>query len=158
MSENEKKLLCKAQSYCVAVERCVSEVCARLEKWGADTELSETIIGQLKEDKFIDEKRYAVAFVRDKYRFNQWGRIKIAQALRLKSLSDADIQQGLEAIDEEEYRKILQALLVQKKKSVKASSDYERNGKLIRFALGRGFEMNFIMQYVNQSADDDCFD
>ena len=38
----------------------------------------------------------------------------------------------------------------QKKRSVKANTDYERNGKLIRFAIGRGFEMEEILRCVKQ--------
>ena len=158
MSADEKKILCKAEAYCATVERCVSEVRSRLEKWGADHHLSDVILAKLQEDKFIDEQRFASAFVRDKYRFNQWGRVKIAQSLRLKCLSDADIQIGLDAIDEEEYRQILASLIAQKRKSVKGASAYERNGKLIRFALGRGFEMNLILQYVKEPEDESCFE
>ncbi len=56
----------------------------------------------------------------------------------------------LEAIDESEYLSILSGLIEQKKRSVKASTDYERNGKLIRFAIGRGFEMEEILRCVKQ--------
>ena len=36
--------------------------------------------------------------------------------------------------------------------------DYERNMKLIRFALGRGFEMQAIRQCLPDSAETDIFD
>ena len=39
----------------------------------------------------------------------------------------------------------------QKSKSIKAESDYERNQKLVRFALGRGFTFDLIRQCVNTS-------
>ena len=138
-SENEVRN--KAEAYCSSVERCVSEVEAKLEQWGADNGIKE---------KYIDQQRYCAAFVRDKYRFNQWGRMKIVQALRLKKIPANVISLGLEAIDESEYLSILSGLIEQKKRSVKASTDYERNGKLIRFAIGRGFEMEEILRCVKQ--------
>ena len=63
----------------------------------------------------------------DKYRFNQWGRVKIAQALRLKQLPPAAIEEGLLEIDEDEYADILRSLITRKLRTVKAASDYDRN-------------------------------
>ena len=147
-SENEVRN--KAEAYCSSVERCVSEVEAKLEQWGADNGIKERVIEHLIKGKYIDQQRYCAAFVRDKYRFNQWGRLKIVQALRLKKIPANVISLGLEAIDESEYLSILSGLIEQKKRSVKANTDYERNGKLIRFAIGRGFEMEEILRCVKQ--------
>ena len=77
------------------------------------------------------------------------GRLKIVQALRLKKIPANVISLGLEAIDESEYLSILSGLIEQKKrKRQKQNTDYERNGKLIRFAIGRGFEMEEILRCV----------
>ena len=149
----------KAEAYCSSVERCVSEVEAKLEQWGADHEIKDRVIEHLIKEKYIDQRRYCAAFVRDKYRFNQWGRMKIVQALRLKKIPSDVISLGLEEIDESEYLSILSGLVEQKKRSIKANTDYERNGKLIRFAIGRGFEMEEILRCVKQiDADVDYLD
>lgn len=149
----------KAEAYCLSVERCVSEVEAKLEQWGADHEIKDRVIEHLIKEKYIDQRRYCAAFVRDKYRFNQWGRMKIVQALRLKKIPTDVISLGLEEIDESEYLSILSGLVEQKKRSIKANTDYERNGKLIRFAIGRGFEMEEILRCVKQiDADVECLD
>lgn len=151
-SENE--LRSKAEAYCSSVERCVSEVEAKLEQWGAEDECKERVIRCLIDEKYIDQKRYCAAFVRDKYRFNQWGRVKIVQALRLKKIPADIISLGLEEIDESEYLSVLSGLVEQKKKTVKANTEYERNGKLIRFAVGRGFEMEEILRCIKQTDAD----
>ena len=140
----------KAEAYCSSVERCVSEVEAKLEQWGADHEIKDRVIEHLIKEKYIDQRRYCAAFVRDKYRFNQWGRMKKVQGLRLKKIPTDVISLGLEEIDESEYLSILSGLVEQKKRSIKANTDYERNGKLIRFAIGRGFEMEEILRCVKQ--------
>jgi regulatory protein len=73
----------------------------------------------------------------------------VQQALWQKHI-DADIQQRvLDEIDEKEYLDILRPLLKQKRKSIKAESDYELNQKLVRFALGRGFGFDIIRQCLN---------
>ena len=96
--------------------------------------------------------------MRDKYRFNQWGRLKIVQALRMKQLDSAHIQEGLEEIDDQEYFQILGRLLKQKARGVKAASAYERNVKLMRFAAGRGFTMDEIQRVVKQVDTDEPVD
>lgn len=117
---------------------------------GADEEQIPAIIAHLEKERYLDAVRFCRFFVRDKYRFNQWGRMKIVQALRMKQLDAAQIQEGLEEIDEGEYLRMLERLLKQKARSVKAASGYERNAKLIRFAAGRGFTMDEIMKVVKQ--------
>ena len=144
----EKEILNKAEAYCSAVERCPSDVEAKLKAWGASPETVAAVMERLFKEKFLDTVRFCSAYVRDKYRFNQWGRVKIAQSLRMKGLASDEINAGLEAIDEDEYYGILKNLLKQKSKSIKVETDYERNAKLIRFAAGRGFTMQEIMRFV----------
>lgn len=145
----------KAEAYCSLVEHCSDDVLRKLEQWGVPSESHEQIIEYLKKERFIDERRYAIAFVRDKYRFNQWGRIKIAQALRMKHIPSACIDEAMEEIDEQEYLNILTSLLKKKVRSIKASNDYERNGKLVRFAAGHGYEIGDILLCMKRMGYDD---
>ena len=73
----EKELLVKAEAYCVAAERCPSEVEDKLQKWGAEDDAKARIMARLLEERYLDGTRFCRFFVRDKYRFNQWGRMKI---------------------------------------------------------------------------------
>lgn len=155
---SEAEIKSKAEAYCSAVERCPSEVEEKIRKWGASEEVTAQIMAYLHRERYLDAARFCRFYVRDKYRFNQWGRMKIAQMLRMKGLSDGDIQSGLEEIDTEEYDGILKKLLKQKMKSIKAANDYERSMKLIRFAMGRGFTLEEIRRYVNQLDPDEDFD
>ena len=82
------------------------------------------------------------------------GRIKIMQAFRLKNIPDTCCREALTEIEEEEYLCVLRKLLQSKARSVKAASDYERNGKLIRFGLSRGFEMNAITRCLHVEEED----
>ena len=113
------------------------------------------MIEHLKKERYVDDARYAVAYVRDKYRFNQWGRIKISQALKMKHIDSQSISLALQEIDEEEYLSILTSLLRKKKKSVKANNEYERNGKILRFAASHGYEMDTILHCMEQMEEGD---
>lgn len=149
----------KAEAYCAMSEHCTDDVCRKLEQWGAPLAAYESILEHLKKEKYVDDARYAIAFVKDKYRFNQWGRMKIVQALRLKQIASVEINQALEEIDDTEYSDILMSVIRRKLPTIKAVNDYERKGKLVRFAAGRGYEVEKILQCLKRIGyDDDSFD
>ena len=145
----------KAETYCSRAEHCKSEVLAKLSQWGAPEESWEDILQHLEKERYIDEHRYAHAFVRDKYRFSQWGTTKIRHALRLKNIPSECYADAIEEIDSEEYLSALTDLLRRKLRSVKAASDYERNGKLIRFAASHGYGMDDILRCLKQIGCDE---
>ena len=153
MSAEEARL--KAEAYCSLSEHCKSEVLGKLQQWGAPEKTWEAILNHLEKERYVDESRYATFFVRDKYRFNQWGRIKIAQALRMKHIPSACIDEAMDEIDEQEYLNILTSLLKKKVRSIKESNDYERNGKLVRFAAGHGYEIGDILLCMKRMGYDD---
>ena len=134
------EILYKLAARCSTSEQCLSDVEAKLKRYDLSEEKRTRILQHLVEEKYIDDKRYAEAFVRDKYRFNKWGRIKIAQGLRMKGIDNGTVNVAMGVIDETEYLHILRELIKAKRKSIRGKSDYEVNGKLIRFAIGRGFE------------------
>lgn len=148
----EAEALNKAAAYCSAAEHCISEVRGKLRTWGMEQH-ADAIVARLTEEKFIDEKRYAHSFVKEKIRYNRWGRVKTAQALRQKEIPSALIREALEAFDEDEYEEILRQLIQSKARTIKACSEYEKNGKLIRFALSRGFEMPLITRHLHVEED-----
>lgn len=142
--------LAKAEAYCSVAEHCKDEVLRKLEQWGAPVDSFEPIIRHLEKENYLDEQRYAIAFARDKYRFNQWGKVKISQALKLKHVPSKCISVALQEIDEEEYESILASLLRKKSLSIKANNAYERNGKLVRFAVGHGYGMEEVFRCMQR--------
>ncbi|MBQ6200112.1 MAG: RecX family transcriptional regulator [Prevotella sp.] len=147
MTEQEAYL--QLAALCAQAEHCQQEMRDKMRRWELDETVQNRIIDCLIKERYIDDERYARAFVKDKIRYNKWGRRKVQQALWQKHI-DADIQQQvLDEIDEKEYLDILRPLLKQKRKSIKAESDYELNQKLVRFALGRGFGFDIIRQCLN---------
>ncbi len=150
------EILYKLAARCSTSEQCLSDVEAKLKRYDLSEEERTRILQHLVEEKYIDDRRYAEAFVRDKYRFNKWGRIKIAQGLRMKGIDNGTVNVAMGVIDETEYLHILRELIKAKRKSIRGKSDYEVNGKLIRFAIGRGFEFAAIRSCmdVDENYDD----
>ena len=132
--------LSKAAAYCAKGEHCAFDIREKLRQWGFEGPEAEEIVNKLQAQGFIDETRYAKAFINDKYRFAKWGRIKIEQGLRMKQIPSAVFRPLMEeVIDKEAYMQILQDLLAQKRKSLKEDDAYQLKAKHTRFALQRGF-------------------
>ena len=143
---------------CAQAEHCEQEMRDKMKRWEIDESVQNQVIGRLTKERYIDNERYARAFVKDKIRYNKWGRRKVQQALWLKRINEEIQQRVLDEIDEKEYLNVLRPLLKQKRKSIKAQSDYELNQKLVRFALGRGFTFDIIRQCLDVDEDMEEYD
>ena len=151
MTEQEAYL--QLTALCAQAEHCQQEMRDKMRRWELDETVQNRIIDRLIKERYIDDERYARAFVKDKIRYNKWGRRKVQQGLWQKRI-DADIQQRvLDEIDEKEYLDVLRPLLKQKRKSIRAANDYELNQKLARFALSRGFTFDLIRQCMDIEDD-----
>lgn len=145
-----EQALSRAASLCSSSEHCSSEICKKVLQWGLTSAQAEDIIAYLIKEKYIDNSRFCRAFCLDKFRYNHWGRVKIAQMLRMLEMESSDINEGLDAIPEEEYLEVLSHVLAQKNRQLKDSDPYIRKGKLVRHALSRGFETCHIMDMVDE--------
>lgn len=139
-----EEALAKSAALCSISEKCISDIQKKLVSWGINHEEGERIIARLLQEKYIDENRFARFFVKDKHRFAKWGKAKITHALNEKGISKENISEALEQIEEEEYSDQLETLLNAKLKSIKYKNEYDAKAKLIRFAIGRGFEYEAI--------------
>lgn len=133
---------------CAQSEHCQWEMMEKMRHWGLDEKTQASIMARLIKERYIDDERYARAFVKDKVRYKKWGRRKVEQALWQKHIAEDIRQLILDEVDEEEYLEVLRPLLKQKRKTTKAQSDYEMNQKLLRFALSRGFTFDLIRQCI----------
>ena len=142
-------LLNKAATYASKCEHCESEVREKLLAWGGTNEESNEIIAYLIEERYIDNQRYAKSYAKDKFRFNHWGKYKISMMLRNKNIGNEEIEVALGEIDEEGYVERLEQMLRDKLRSIKYSSEYEKKGKLFKFAQSRGFESSAISKVID---------
>ena len=150
----EQEAFLQLAALCAQAEHCEQEMRDKLKRWELDTDAADRIIARLQKERYIDDARYARAFVKDKIRYNKWGRRKVEQALWHKRIADDIRQQVLGEIDENEYLDVLRPLLKQKRRTTKAENDYALNQKLVRFALGRGFTFDLIRQCLDVNDDD----
>jgi len=160
---SEQEACIKLSALCASAEYCEYDLRKKMRNWvlvderNEESEESndlakERVIAKLRKERFIDDERYAHAFVRDKFRYNHWGRVRIKQELRMRKIPSDIIEDALTEIPEEDNISTLRNLITNKKKTTKGKTNYEIRCKLIRFALGRGFQMDDIIKVVG---DDD---
>lgn len=138
----------RAAALCARSEQAPGDIRDKLIKWGLAPSQASTILEQLIQQGFINEARFARAFVLDRFSFNGWGRIKIAHQLRLKGIAPDIIDDAMTVIDDDEYRKRLIALLQAKWRSVKHREPRAAWAAMMRFAASRGFEVGIAGECV----------
>mgnify|MGYP002622582322 CR=1 FL=1 len=147
---------------CARSEHCQHELVEKMTRWGLSSEAQTRIMRRLVSERYVDDERYARAFVNDKVMYNKWGRRKVEQALWQKGISDDIRQRVLADVSDEQYAAILRSLLQQKRRTTSARSEYELNQKLTRFALQRGFTYDIIRQCLGTNDNyldtgNDCY-
>ena len=147
--KSEKEAYLTLAALCAQAEHCQWEMLEKMRRWEVPEEAQARVMQRLVKERYVDDERYARAFVKDKIRYNKWGRRKVDQALWQKHIDEDIRKRVLDEVDDEEYLGVLRPLLKQKRKSTKANSDYELNQKLMRFALGRGFTFDIIRQCID---------
>ena len=140
----------KAMAQCSRREYCSDDIHNKLSLWGVDNDDIGKILRILISDNFINEPRYATAFVRDKFKYNKWGKVKISAHLRGKKVPQDIISSALDSIDNNLYIKLLRELIEAHRKSVKAKNQYDLKAKLLRYGLSKGFESSLVYDILNE--------
>jgi len=136
----------RLSALCARSEQCSHDATEKMRRWGVSDEEQAAVMERLTRERYIDDSRYARAFVKEKLRFNHWGQRKIEQALWLKRIDREVAEETLGEITADDYVAILRPLWKQKARTIKADTEYERQRKLAAWAVGRGFTFDVIRQ------------
>lgn len=146
----------KIQNYCAYQERSVYDVRKKLRDYETPPESVEEIVQKLIEMRFVDDQRYANSFVRGKFSYKRWGRIKIRQELRGHGVAMPLIEQAFaNELNDDAYFETLIHIIQHKSKSVREAHPYKRKQKLAQYAAGRGFELDLIWEAIAQATSTD---
>ena len=149
----KEKALNKMADYCSKAERCTDDVRRKLIKYELSEEQRNDIIKYLIKERFIDDKRYAILYARDKARFNNWGPQKIRFQLLNKHISSEIIDEALSQTDIDEQIEKLQTLLTNKAQQIKHDDKWKLRNQLIRFGLSKGFDYNIVLKALPKDVD-----
>ncbi|MFI3322965.1 MAG: regulatory protein RecX [Rikenellaceae bacterium] len=148
-----EKALEKLQLLCSRAEKCSGDAITLLRRWEVDSDKIDGIIESLKKDRYIDDSRYAAAYVRDKMNYSGWGERKIEQSLRMKGVEKAIISEAIHStISKDSMRQKLNTLLNKKLKEIekKETDKFKARAKLFNFAASRGFDFDDIKSQIDR--------
>lgn len=141
------KVTDRLRNLCSRREYCSSDILKKaLTALEGDREAAEQILKKLVSEKYVDDLRYAAAYAREKAMISGWGETKIRYMLSAKRISRDIITQALAEIDEDKADSRLQKLLENKARTLKA--DPQIRLKLLRFALGRGYQYDDVVRVL----------
>ena len=147
----------KLAALCARSEHCQQEMLDKMRQWGVSDEDQAKVMARLIKEKYVDDERFAHAFVYDKIRYSKWGRRKVEQALMAKRVDREVFLPVLDEVDADEYIAVLRPLLQGKRRQLRGLDDYEVRARLVRFAVGRGFTYDVIRQCVDTDGfEDEC--
>ena len=137
------------QKFCAIQDRCQAEIRTRLIEHSIYGEALEQILAELISDDFINEERFAKAYVRGKFRIKRWGKMKIVKELKFRRISTYSINKGLKEIDYDEYLATLNHLLEKKNATVRSKDKWDKRKKLTSYASQKGYEYEVIKEVLN---------
>lgn len=137
-----------AAALCNKAEYCSAEIAAKLRTKGLDSADIADVLGTLHAQRLVDDRRYAMAFARQKFRNQLWGRRKIEIELRRKRIASDIIAEATAQIGEREYTAALRSIITKKARSYPAPPDRAARTSIARFAIARGFEPSLVFDAI----------
>jgi regulatory protein len=146
-----KEAKLKLAGYCAYQERSQKEVRKKLYELGVYGDDTEEVIVELIADNFINEERFAKAYIGGKFRIKRWGRNKILSAIKQHDVSDYCIRSGMKEIDEDDYRNTLEHLIESKNESLQEENLFVKRNKIAKTLIAKGFEPELVWQYLKEN-------
>lgn len=140
--------LARLELLCARSEQCSADMLKKLSTWQVPAADAAAIMRRLREGRFVDDRRFALAYARDKMLFSGWGRYKIMRGLMSKRIPRDLIDEALESLDPETYRETALRVLRSKARSIKEGNTYEGRTKLFRSGASRGFESELLSSLI----------
>ena len=132
---------------CSRAERSSGDALRLMRRWGVAEADSRKVLAQLQKERFIDDRRFAELYAREKLNLSGWGAYKIEVSLRQKGISQEIIAEVVRPLfGESDMEGRLTDLLIRKVRTTKGATPYEIKTKLIRFGLSRGFDMELVLR------------
>ena len=136
---------------CSRSEKSTGDALRLMRTWGVPEAEQRGVLNKLIADRYIDNRRYAEAYTREKSQLAGWGERKIAMQLRLKGVERETISAVLaELMEDDSIVERLREKLSKKLRTIKAANDYELRGKLLRYALGLGYDYDIASEVVDE--------
>ncbi len=146
VDEAQKKL----EHYCAYQERCHKEVRNKLREMRMIPEAIDNIMVHLIQHNFLNEERFAKAYVRGKFRIKKWGKNRLVRELKFRQISKYSMDSAMKEIDLDDYYQTLDELVIKRIAQVNEKNIYKKKKKVADYLLYRGWESHLIYEKLNE--------
>ena len=140
----------KIRKYCAYQERSQFQVEQKLRTYGLISSVADELLVELIQDNFLNEQRFADAFVRGKFNQKGWGPRKIEAELFRHRVSKPCIRKAFEQIEPDDYQDKLKIIAQKKWESLNGVRKPQRVQKVTRYLQGRGYFYQEIKTALNK--------
>jgi regulatory protein len=149
MTEREKSVYDALSAQCAKREYCTADIQRKaLQRLEFDSAAAESVVSALVADGFVDDRRYAAAYAREKSALSGWGPVKIRAALLARGVARDVVVEALSEVDPARASAKLEKVLETKWRTLR--DDPQGRLKLIRFALSRGYDYEPVRPLVER--------
>ena len=149
LSEEEKLILEKIQSYCIYQDRCEKEVKKKLYTFNVEKDLQLKIINYLIDNDYLNEERFTKLFIQGKLRIKKWGKMKLKFELKSRGVENSMIDKYINDISDDEYTAYFNEFSSNKIKFLKGTKDQKKRS-FINYFTYRGWENYLIYQKLKE--------
>lgn len=149
-AKTPEQALSALMAQCARAERSTGDARRLMTRWGVAAEDQQGVIDRLISERFIDDSRYAAAYVRDKINLSGWGVYKIRMGLAGKGISKEIIDEQMEQLDGESMRERLEELIAKRARTTKYTTIYQLRDKLIRYGASQGYNFSMVSEVVGE--------
>lgn len=159
-TKSPEQALLSLMTLCARSEKCSGDALRLMRGWGVADADARKVLQRLVSERFIDDSRYAAFYVRDKINLSSWGSRKIATMLRMKGIDSAIIAAALAECGAVDFSERLEEQLSKKMKRTKAKNPSDLRAKLLRYAVGLGYDFSTARDVVERlvKSDEGCND
>jgi len=133
----------------------VFEMRCYLERRASDTAAAKRVLARLRQDKLLDDARYALEFARYRARARRQGRYRIARELRARGVPDRHIEAAVEQVFSETDEALLVRKVIERRlRTLRGLFDSRGAASLYRTLLRSGFDSNLIRRELHSARSD----
>lgn len=147
-TKTAKQALESLMRMCARSECSSGDALRLMRGWEVPQSEQTEVLRTLIKERYIDDRRYAEAYVREKSSLSVWGEYKIRSALQRKGIAKDIIAEALAQLNPDKDKERLTQRLQKRLRTIKYNNTYQLKTKLIRHGLSLGFSMEQVIESV----------
>ena len=140
----------RMEQYCTYQDRCHKEVEQKLYEMNMIPQAKAEILMHLIEQNYLNEERFAKAYVRGKFRIKKWGKQRLKLELKRRNIHTNLINSALKEISDVDYLETFNEIATKKAESLSVSNRQVLRKKIADYLFYRGWESHLVYDKIRE--------